>query len=82
MSVRKLQSSGTMDPGSAVGQTGRVYLTIKPGQVGKVELAVSQHLSIMDARSDEVQALPTDTTVRVLRVENGSLLVVEPIVGK
>ncbi len=77
MTVKALQSSGNMKIQSAIGQTARVYLTIKPGQIGKVELAISQHLSVLDARSDGAEVIPTDATVRVIAVESESLLVVE-----
>ena len=75
---RGLQSSGTVNLDNAVGQVGRVYLTIKPGGTGQVEVAVQGHLKIYDAVSAENEAIPTDTAVKVTAVR-GSTMVVQKI---
>jgi len=74
---RKMQSSGTLDLNNAVGQSGRVYLGIKPDVPGKIEVAIQGRLQIFDAVSESGEALPTDTRVVVVRVENQNIMVVK-----
>lgn len=74
---RKMQSSGTLDLKNAVGESGRVYLGVKPDAPGKVEVAVQGRLQIFDAVSEAGEQLPTDTRVVVVRVENQNVMVVK-----
>jgi hypothetical protein len=73
---RRMQSSGTMDLSKAVGQEGSVYLGIKGGGTGQVQVAVQEHLKIFDAVSEDGADLPTGTLVVVVRVVNGNTMVV------
>lgn len=74
---RKMQSSGTLNLNNAVGQTGRIYLSVKPDAPGKIEVAVQGRLQIFDATSETGEALPTDTRVVVVRVESQNVMVVK-----
>ena len=74
---RKMQSSGTLDLNNAVGQTGRIYLSVKPDVPGKIEVAVQGRLQIFDAISEAGEPLPTDTRVVVVRVEGQNIMVVK-----
>jgi membrane protein implicated in regulation of membrane protease activity len=74
---RKMQSSGTLDLNNAVGQTGRIYLSVKPDVPGKIEVTVQGRLQIFDAVSEDREPLPTDTRVVVVRVENQNIMVVK-----
>jgi membrane protein implicated in regulation of membrane protease activity len=76
---KNMQSSGTIDLGTAVGQEGELYLTIKGDQPGKVQVTVQQHLKIFDAVSEGGADLPTGTRVRVVRVVGGSTMVVRKV---
>jgi len=76
---RKMQSSGTLDLNNAVGQTGRIYLSVKPDVPGKIEVTVQGRLQIFDAVSEDREPLPTDTRVVVVRVENQNLMVVKRV---
>jgi membrane protein implicated in regulation of membrane protease activity len=70
-----LQSSGTLDLQNAVGQEGHVYLTIHPGQTGKVQIAVQGRLSVLNAIAEGNQEIKTGQTVRVVRVSTDTLVV-------
>jgi membrane protein implicated in regulation of membrane protease activity len=74
---RRMQSSGTLDLANAIGQTGRIYLSVKANEPGKIEVAVQGQLQIFDAVSEDGGALPTDTRVVVVRVESQNILVVK-----
>jgi membrane protein implicated in regulation of membrane protease activity len=75
--MRRLQSSGTLDLRRAIGKEGVVYLTVRPGQGGQVQLTVQGRLGVFEARSDGAREIATGQNVRVVDVRAG-LLVVEP----
>lgn len=70
-----LQSSGTMNLNNAIGQEGTVYLTIHPGQSGKVQVSVQERLSVLEAVTDGSEEIKTGESVRVVRVLAGKLVV-------
>lgn len=74
-----LQSSGTMNPENAVGAEGTVYLTIAPNDRGKVQVVVQGHQKVLEALTEGDEALPTGARVKVVRVFNGNVLVVEKL---
>lgn len=71
----KMQSSGTLNLNNAIGQQGSVYLTIHPGQTGRVQVPVQDRLLTLDARSESTQAIKTGDPVRVVKVANNILIV-------
>ena len=74
---RKLASDGTIHPADAVGCTGSVYLEIRPGSIGKVQVEVKGALKIFDARAKDPGAkLATGARIKV--AEAADMLVVEP----
>ncbi len=77
--MKKMQSDGTSNIQKAVGLEGSVYLTIPANDVGKVQIAVSGRLSVLDARSATGQVLSTGARVKVAHIANGNILVVEPV---
>ena len=76
--VRKMAKEARYDVNTAVGKTGRVYLTIpeKGKGRGQVEVVVSGRKKILTASStgDEIAAF---TTVTIVKVEDDHSLVVE-----
>ena len=75
-SSRKLQSDGTIYPRDIVGLEGTVYLVIRPGGIGKVQVTVRNALKVFDARAkDPAIEIPTGQRVKV--VEAGDVLIVE-----
>lgn len=73
---RKLQSDGTIHLTDAVGAEGSVYLEIRAGSIGKVQVAVNGALKVFDARAKDPAALLA-TGVRIKVVEAGEVLVVD-----
>lgn len=81
--VLKLQSSGNIQLGSAVGKTGEVYIPIPPKGEGrgKITITVQERLIEIDAISGNEQALKTGDTVRVVSCDEAGLVVVEKVTG-
>ena len=75
-SSRKLQSDGTIYPKDIVGVEGSVYLVIRPGEIGKVQLNVRNALKVFDARAkDPAVEIKTGDHIKV--VEARDVLIVE-----
>ncbi len=77
-SVRKLQSSGTLDNAGAIGEQGTVYLTIRAHGTGKVLVTMNGRPREFEATAKDGAELKTGERIRVLEV-NGSVLVVERV---
>lgn len=77
-SVKKLQSSGTMDNAGAVGEQGTVYLTIRAQGTGKVQVTMHGRPREFEAVAKNGAEIKTGERIRVLEV-NSSVLVVEKI---
>ena len=69
--TRKLQSDGTIHLSDAVGAEGSVYLEIRPGEIGKVQVGVKGASKVFDARgNDAAEKYSTGDHIVVLRVED------------
>lgn len=79
--ILKLQSSGNIDVGNAVGKVGQVYIPIKPSgsASGKVNITIQGQYSEFSAITTADRVLPTGLYVRVVAVDEAGTLVVEPI---
>jgi membrane protein implicated in regulation of membrane protease activity len=75
-SAKKLQSSGTLDNSAAVGEHGTVYLTIRAGGAGKVNVTMHGRPREFEAVAKDGAEIKTGERIRVLEVNN-SVLVVE-----
>ncbi len=76
----RMQSSGTMKVENAIGQQGRVYLTIPAGGTGKVIVTVQESQREFDAVSANNEEIPTDDRIKVVGIEAG-VLIVEKLSG-
>jgi hypothetical protein len=78
--VYDLQSTGTVSIQSAVDAEGDVYVTVpaRGSGVGQVRVIISERQRIYNAISED-QPLPTNTRVRVTRVNEDNTLTVSPI---
>ncbi len=70
-----MQSSGTINMKNAVGKTGRVYLRIRSGAKGQVEVAFQGRLRVCDAMSADGSEIPSDAHVEVTGLEGSTLVV-------
>jgi membrane protein implicated in regulation of membrane protease activity len=70
-----LQSSGTLDLAEAVGQEGVVYLTIKPGAGGQVQVSVQGRLGVFEAQASGPVEIATGRAIRVVGVRSNQLVV-------
>lgn len=79
--VSKLQSSGNIDIGNAVGKVAQVYIPIAPNGSGsgKVTLTIQETYSEFKAITTAPQTLKTGSYVRVVAVDDSGTLVVEPL---
>ncbi len=77
--VRSLDSSGTVDLNTACGQEASVYLTIPPDGVGKVQAKIGDGLQVVDARTEDNEAIPTGNRVLIKYVADDNIFVVSPV---
>lgn len=75
--MNKLQSNGILNLKNAIGKEAEVYLTIPANNsgVGKVTLEVQDRLIEVNARTNKDCSIPTGSTVKVVSVSNGELIV-------
>ena len=76
LSMRRLQSEGTLQVNNAVGQLGTVYLTIPEKGTGVVNVTVQGAQRTLDAVSQNGQRIATGAIVKVVGVTAGTVLVV------
>ena len=80
MSMR-LQSSGNLDLGSAIGKVGSVYIPIPPNMPGsgKINLTIQERFVEIGAVTKCSRKLKTGESVRVVATDEVGLVVVEPL---
>jgi|TARA_B110000263_G_scaffold167683_1_gene146042 hypothetical protein len=72
-----VQSSGNMNIENAVGQDGTVYMRIKPGEVGQIQVTIQGALRTLDAiASDASLYIKTGATITVEKIVAGRMVVV------
>jgi len=79
MSMKRLQSDGTLNLKNAIGKDGTVYLTISAEGIGKVQVIVQERLKIFNAISAKKEEIKTGESIKVIKVINGNIFVVEKI---
>ncbi len=77
ISMKRLQSDGTIQLKNAIGEEGTVYLTIPAEGTGKVQVVVQGRLLVFEARSGKMEELKTGENVRVSKVVNDTICIVE-----
>jgi membrane protein implicated in regulation of membrane protease activity len=77
MGMKRLQSDGTLRIDAAIGREGEVYLSVAPGKGGQVRVAVQGQLRVFEAATEGDAELKTGDRIRVVRVSDGNVLIVE-----
>ncbi len=82
--VYRLQASGNIDVGNAVGKVAKVYIPIAGGaaKTGKVTMTLQEKYCELDAITTADYTLATGSYVRVIAVDGTGVLVVEPLAGE
>lgn len=77
----KLQSSGNINLGYAIGKVGTVYIPIPPSMSGsgKVNLTIQERFIEVNAMTTTDRKLATGESVRVVSTDETGMLVVEPL---
>ncbi|MBQ8249640.1 MAG: hypothetical protein IJY93_07150 [Clostridia bacterium] len=80
--VLKLQSSGNIQIGLALGKVGEVYIPIPPKGEGrgKINITLQDRFVEVDAISGSDEGFKTGDTVRVVSADESGLVVVEKVV--
>jgi membrane protein implicated in regulation of membrane protease activity len=78
-SMTKLQSDGTLRLSDAIGQQGKIYLTIPPAGTGQAQVAFQGRLMIYDAVSADKKTIKTGEQIVVIDIVGGNTLVVEKV---
>lgn len=72
-----VQSSGNMNIQNAVGQDGTVYMRIKPGAVGQIQVTIQGAMRTLDAiASDSSLYMKTGETITVEKIVAGRMVVI------
>ncbi|MEK6232818.1 MAG: NfeD family protein [Luteolibacter sp.] len=81
-SFMRLQSSGTLDYGNAVGVMGTIYVTVPPAQRagGQVEIMIQGRLVTAEALQKGSEPIQPGTKVTVVERIGSSTLIVEPLI--
>ena len=79
--VYRLQSSGNIEVGNAVGKVAQVYIPIaaNAAKSGKVTITIQEKYCEMDAITTASETLKTGSYVRVISVDEAGMLLVEPL---
>lgn len=79
--IYRLQASGNIDVGNAIGKVAQVYIPVSGNaeKSGKVTLTLQEKYCEFDAITTAEQTLRTGTYVRVVAVNEAGVLLVEPI---
>jgi len=77
--MKRLQSSGTLSLGNAIGQVGSVYLTIPADGTGKIQVPVQGSLKVFEAVTEGGGEIRTGERIRVVNVVSGNIMVVEAL---
>jgi len=80
----RLQSSGNLNLGYAIGKVGTVYIPV-PAEMkgmGKINLTIQERLVEVNAVTTAGRKLTTGETVRVVATDETGILVVEPMEEK
>ncbi len=78
--IQKLAEDNSFKISDTLNKTAEVYLTIpeKKSGKGKIMISVNGSFHELDAMTEN-EKIPTSSTVKVIKIENGNILIVETI---
>ena len=78
--ISKMSYSGTMDLDNAVGKVGTVVLRVpaKKQGIGQIQINVQGSLRTLDAMTEEKQQIDSGSSVQVIDIQDGDVLIVVP----
>ena len=79
--LMRLAEDDSFKPDETLGKTAEVYLTIPKNRTGNGKILISVKGSVreLEAMTDSPEPIPSHTTVKVVRIENKNVLIVEKI---
>ena len=77
----KLQASGNIDLGRAIGKVGTVYIPIPPNMqgTGKINITLQERFLEVSAMTNADRKIGTGESVRIVATDENRVVVVEPI---
>ena len=77
----KLQASGNIDLGRAIGKVGTVYIPIPPSMqgTGKINITLQERFLEVTAMTNADRKIATGESVRIVATDENSVVVVEPL---
>jgi membrane protein implicated in regulation of membrane protease activity len=77
----RMQDDGNLDIENAIESMATVYIPVPPlrSSVGRVTLTLQERFVEFDAVTDSAETLKTGEPVRVVGVQGGNTLVIEPV---
>lgn len=78
-SLMKMNYSGTLNLENAIGETGYVYLSIPPKMTGKgkIQINIQSSLRTLDAMTEDLEKIPSNTNIEVVSVLESDILLVK-----
>lgn len=79
--LQKLAEDNSFTFEETLGKSADVYLSIPPSKSGKGKIMISVRGSVheLDAMTNQTEKIATGSVVKVVRIENGNILLVETI---
>jgi hypothetical protein len=79
--IQKLAEDNSFRIESTLNKTAEVYLTVPENQSGKGKIMVSVGgvFHELEAMTEDLERLPTGSSVKIVRVEQGNIVFVEPL---
>ncbi len=79
--IQKLAEDNSFKLSSTLNKTADVYLAIPENKTGKGKIMISVNGSYheLDAMTEKTERIPTGAVVRIVKIENSDILIVEPI---
>ena len=79
LKIKLLNSSSVMDPASAIGTRGQVYLAIPENGVGQIEVCISGKRVVVQARTESGESLASFKAIEVVSADSAGTMTVKAV---